>query len=118
MQARREAYDPQAIVGSDPALAEVIHLLRSGFFNQFEPGLFDPIIDAVLSPTDPWMTAADFASYRQAQAQAASAYADAARWTRMSIINAATSGRFSTDRTMAEYNRDIWKLTPVPAVRS
>ncbi len=92
-----------------------MQLLQSGYFNQFEPGLFDPVIASILSPADPWMIAADFADYVKAQAAAASAYADPGRWARMSISNTAASGFFSTDRTMREYNREIWKLTPVSA---
>jgi starch phosphorylase len=111
--AKRRDYDPEGIIRSDPALLEVMGLLESGHFSQFEPGVFDPIIRAVRSSHDPWMTAADFASYREAQAKAAEAYRDTDRWTRMSILNAAHSGRFSSDRTIADYNRDIWKLDPV-----
>ena len=88
-------------------------LLESGHFNQFEPGIFEPIIQAIRSPHDPWMTAADFDGYVEAQERAADAYRDPERWTRMSILNTADSGRFSSDRTIAEYNRDIWKLEPV-----
>jgi starch phosphorylase len=62
------------------------------------------------------MTAADFHGYAAAQRQAATAYQDLERWTDMSILNTACSGRFSTDRTMEEYNRDIWKMEPVPAL--
>jgi starch phosphorylase len=90
-----------------------MHLLESGFFNQFETGVFDDLLAGIRSPHDPWMTAADFDSYRQAQERAAAAYADPERWARMAILNAAHSGRFSSDRTIAEYNRDIWKLEPV-----
>jgi starch phosphorylase len=61
------------------------------------------------------MTAADFRSYLIAQSAAASAYQDRKRWISMSILNSAHSGRFSTDRTIAEYNRDIWRLEPVPS---
>jgi starch phosphorylase len=113
VQARRGNYDPEAIVAGDTALLEVISLLQAGHFSQFEPGIFDPIVDAIRSPRDPWMTAADFDSYRMAQERAAAAYADRDLWTRMSILNTAHSGRFSSDRTIAEYNRDIWKLDPV-----
>ena len=95
-------------------LYEVItHLLESGHFNQFEPGIFDDIIESIRSPYDPWMTAADFRAYVDAQEQAAMAFQDKPHWTRMSIINSAMSGRFSTDRTMEEYNRDIWRLETV-----
>jgi len=59
------------------------------------------------------MTAADFRSYLDAQQRVAEAYHDEEHWTRMSILNTAASGHFSTDRTIAEYNRDIWKLDSV-----
>ena len=85
-------------------------LLASGHFNTFEPGIFDIILGSLLSPHDPWMTLADFRSYVDAQHRVAIAWQDQANWTRLSILNTASSGFFSTDRTMQEYNRDIWKL--------
>jgi starch phosphorylase len=109
----RSAYDPAAIITADEDLRRVVHLLESGHFNQFEPGIFDPILHAITSPEDPWMTAADFRSYIEAQQRVAEAYRDEEHWTRMSILNTAASGRFSTDRTIAEYNRDIWGLEAV-----
>jgi starch phosphorylase len=112
----RENYDPNGIIASDPALSEVMRLLESGHFSQFEPGIFDPIIRGMRSPQDPWLTAADFDSYRRAQQEAADSYQDRERWLRMSILNTAHSGYFSSDRTIAEYNRDIWKLEPVGPV--
>ena len=63
-----------------------------------------------MSPHDPWMVLADFRSYVDAQERVAQAWQDKARWTQMSILNTASSGFFSTDRTMREYNDDIWKL--------
>ncbi|MBK1700471.1 glycogen/starch/alpha-glucan phosphorylase [Thiococcus pfennigii] len=109
----RSHYDPGAIIASDPQLRDVMHLLESGHFNQFEPGIFDAIIHSIRSPQDPWMTAADFPGYVRAQEQAARAYRDQERWLRMSILNCAHSGRFSSDRTIAEYNRDVWRMEPV-----
>jgi glycogen phosphorylase len=94
-------------------LQGVINLLECGHFNQFEPGLFNDVIASLKSPHDPWMTIADFRSYIDAQKQVEIAYQDKERWTKMSILNCAASGKFSTDRTIAEYNADIWKLTPV-----
>jgi starch phosphorylase len=114
VQAAKGSYDPQSIIAGDPALLEVISLLEAGHFSQFEPGIFDPILRGIRSPHDPWMTAADFDSYRKAQERAAAAYADEDGWARMSILNTARSGRFSSDRTIAEYNRDIWRLDSVP----
>ena len=96
----------------DPDLAAVVRLLKSGHFNACEKGIFDNILNAMLSPHDPWMTLADFADYVKAQEQVAAAWLDPERWARMSILNTAASGFFSTDRTMQEYNRDIWKLIP------
>ncbi|MCW8982599.1 MAG: glycogen/starch/alpha-glucan phosphorylase, partial [Gammaproteobacteria bacterium] len=61
---------------------------------------------------DPWMTVADFRSYVDAQQAVALAYQDRDRWNRMSIMNCASSGFFSTDRTMEDYNREIWHLEP------
>jgi len=113
-EARRH-YDPQAIIAEDENLARVMHLLQNGHFSQFEAGLFDPIFGAIKNPFDPWLVAADFTSYIEMQEQAASAYRDVPNWTRMSILNTASSGKFSTDRTMLEYNDEIWKLEPVPA---
>ena len=101
------------MVAVDPALASVVDSLKSGLFNPQEPGIFDSIIAAMLSPEDPWMTFADFRSYIDAQARVGDLWRDQAGWVQMSIRNVAASGFFSTDRTMQEYNEDIWKLTPV-----
>jgi starch phosphorylase len=114
VEARRSSYDPNAIIEADPDLKRVMQLLESGHFNFGEPGLFDPVIQAIRSPHDPWLVAADFRSFVDAQARVAEAYRDRERWVCMSIRNTACSGKFSTDRTMLEYNREIWKLTPVP----
>jgi starch phosphorylase len=110
----RPHYNPANFIATDPDLARVIQLLTSGHFNRLEPGIFNPIIAAITSPSDPWLTAADFPSYVAAQRRAATAFRDVEGWTRMSILNTAASGHFSTDRTIAEYNREIWKLEPVP----
>lgn len=113
VEERKAHYDPMALIADDPNLQQVMRLLQSGYFNQFEPGIFDDIIASITSDNDPWLTLADFASYVQAQEEVATVFKDTERWNRMSIINSARSGRFSTDRTMAEYNSDIWHLHPV-----
>ncbi len=109
----RQGYNPQAIIDEDPDLQGVMKLLECGHFNQFEPGIFDDIIGSIKSPHDPWMTIADFRSYVDAQRRVAELFQDREQWTRMSILNTASSGKFSTDRTISDYNDDIWKLTPV-----
>ncbi len=106
----RPHYNPQAYIDADPDLRDVIGLLQSDHFSLCEPGIFQPILDAMLDPNDPWMTLADFRSYIDAQNRVEQAWSNAAGWTRMSILNTASSGYFSTDRTMREYNDDIWKL--------
>ncbi|MCE5181555.1 MAG: glycogen/starch/alpha-glucan phosphorylase [Betaproteobacteria bacterium] len=115
VDATRGHYDPAAIIAADEDLKRVMQLLESGHFNLFEPGIFDPIIHSVTNPHDPWLTAADFRSYVDAQRRVAAAYRDQENWTRMSILNTAASGKFSSDRTILDYNRDIWHLPQVPA---
>ncbi|MFU8789437.1 MAG: glycogen/starch/alpha-glucan phosphorylase [Methylobacter sp.] len=114
IEARRSHYDPLEIIDQDEDLQQVMHLLESGYFNQFEPGIFDDLINSIKSPHDPWMTIADFRSYIDTQKRVEDAYRDKDHWTKMSILNCANSGKFSTDRTISEYNRDIWKLEPQP----
>lgn len=109
----RRQYNPIDIINSDADFKATVNLIESGHFNAFEPGIFDTILDAVKDPGDHWMTAADFRSFVDTQAAVGSAYDDEERWTRMSILNTAASGRFSTDRTMQEYNSDIWRLQPL-----
>ena len=110
----RAHYDPASIIHNDKDLYNVINMLETGYFNQFEPGLFDSIVKTIKDPNDPWMTAADFRSYIDAQEQVSQAYQDQERWTSMSIVNSLSSGKFSTDRTMQDYNKEIWGLISVP----
>ena len=113
VDALRHDYRPWQYVEQDQDLHDVINLLRCGHFNLNEPGIFNGILDAILSPSDPWMVLADFRTYVDAQQSIAIAWQDTDKWTQMSIMNTACSGFFSADRTMQEYNREIWKLTPV-----
>jgi starch phosphorylase len=109
----RGHYDPQAIIEADEDFARVMQLLEGGHFSRFEPGVLNPVIQSIREPADPWMTAADFRSFVDAQNRASESYKDLEHWTKMSILNTASSGRFSTDRTMRDYNEDIWKLEPI-----
>ena len=112
VQELRGDYRPQSYIDSDPDLHAVFRLLECGHFSECQPGCFEPIINSLTAPDDPWMTLADFRSYVDVQQAVSVAYQDRKRWTRMSIMNSASSGFFSTDRTMENYNRDIWKLIP------
>ncbi|WFE68162.1 glycogen/starch/alpha-glucan phosphorylase [Thiomicrospira sp. R3] len=113
VEALKGHYNPQQFIDQDADLQKVMKLLEFGHFNQFEPGIFDGIIDSLKNPDDQWMTLADFRGYVDTQDAVAQAYQDKERWTTMSIMNTACSGVFSTDRTMTEYNNDIWKLQPI-----
>ena len=105
---RRASYQPDAIIAGDSDLARVMQLLESGHFDRAGEGVFRDIIGAIRHPHEPWMTAADFRGYVDAQQRAAAAFADPARWTPMSIANIAASGRFSSDRTIRDYRDGIW----------
>lgn len=106
---QRLNYQPQQFINASPALSEVLNLIESGHFSLLEPGIFTPLLAAITSPDDPWMTAADFESYRLAQERVAKAYKEPITWTQMSIRNTAASGRFSSDVTIAQYRDEIWR---------
>ena len=104
----RPVYDPDTVIAQDPDLTKVMQLLESGHFNLFEPGIFDPLWAAIRSRTDPWFVAGDFRSYIDAQQRVNDAYADTPHWAKMSVLNTACSGHFSSDRTIAQYRDEIW----------
>jgi len=116
VEARRARHNPVELIEKDEDLRRVFRLLISGHFNQFQPGFFDPVIKSLSEYGDYWMVTADFRSYVDAQQRAARAFQDTAHWTWMSILNTAASGKFSSDRTIREYNADIWKVPAVAAL--
>ena len=113
IEALHNKYDPNSLIDADPDFKRVMELIESGRFNREEPGIFDSIIRSIRSPADQWMTAADFSAFIAAQKSVNDAYQDVVGWTRMSILNSAASGRFSTDRTIRDYNDGIWRIEPV-----
>lgn len=110
VSALRGCYNPQQYTEDDEDLKQIMHLLTCGHFNSCEDKIFDDLIATLLNPDDPWLTLADFRSFIEAQEKVSVAYRNRDQWIKMSISNTASSGHFSTDRTMQEYNRDIWKL--------
>jgi starch phosphorylase len=82
-------------------------------FSHGDPGLFQPLVDNLLNH-DPYMVLADYSSYAACQRQVDAAYADPAAWSRMSILNSAGSGMFSSDRSIRQYCQDIWQVDPQP----
>ncbi|MDE2262952.1 MAG: glycogen/starch/alpha-glucan phosphorylase [Gammaproteobacteria bacterium] len=110
---RAGGYRPAALYESNPELRQVLDLIRDGFFSRGDPGQFRAIVDGLLQ-WDTFMLLADFQSYLDCQTQVGNAYGDAQRWTRMSILNVARSGFFSSDRTIREYANEIWHVPRVP----
>ncbi len=113
MDKKASGYSPASYYQSNLELKQVIDQLASGFFSPKEPGLFMSIVDSLLH-SDEYMLLADFQSYLDCQDRVSQAFRDQDNWTRMSILNVARMGKFSSDRTIAEYCRDIWKVEPMP----
>jgi len=111
-QRKAEGYTPRSIYESNPELREAIDLIDSGFFSGGDRGLFHPLVESLLTRDD-YMLLADYQAYVDCQQRVSDAYSDQNNWTRMSILNSARVGRFSSDRSIREYCRDIWKVTPI-----
>lgn len=106
---KNEGYKPKNYIQNSPLLKEILYLMKKNFFSTYNPGIFNPIIQS-LEKNDPFLVCADFDSYLDKQQEVSRAYLDKEGWMRRSIINVAKSGRFSSDRTIAEYARDIWEV--------
>ncbi len=109
----RENYQPDAMIANDGDVGRVMQMLESGMFNPSEPGIFDMLTAGLRSPHDPWLTIADLRDFIDAQQRVNDAYQDQDRWTKMSIINTASSGWFSSDRTIDQYAKEIWDAKPM-----
>ena len=105
-------YNPMEIYENNPVLHEVIDQLTNGFFENVAPDEFNDIRDNLLY-RDPYLVLKDFDSYAKAQEEINELYKDTKKWVHMSIVNVAKSGFFTTDRTMRQYNEDIWKVEPI-----
>lgn len=106
-------YDPGAYYHSNQELRGTIDALLSDYFSHREPGLFQVIVESLLR-TDEYMLMADYQSYIRCQERVSQVFANPSLWTQMSILNVARMGKFSSDRTILEYARDIWNVQPVP----
>ena len=107
-----EGYTPRSIYERNPELREVLDLVSSGFFSGGDRGLFHPLVDALLTRDD-YMLLADYQAYVECQQRVSDSFFDQNAWTRMSILNSARVGRFSSDRAIREYCRDIWNVRPI-----
>jgi starch phosphorylase len=109
----RHTYQPRAYYDRYPRIKRIVDAFASSLFSPRELGLFNWIYDDLLDENDAYFHLADLPSYLEAQGKASTAYCDTERWTTMSILNVARVGKFSSDRVVAEYAREIWNLTAV-----
>jgi glycogen phosphorylase len=107
---KASGYSPRGIYESNAELRETIDLIDGGFFSGGDRELFRPLVESLLT-RDEYMLLADYQSYLDCQARVSDAYRDRANWTRMSILNSARVGRFSSDRSIRDYCRDIWNVS-------
>ena len=111
-QIKRKGYRPADYVAGNAELCAVLELISSGHFSEGDPEVFRPIVDNLTS-ADPFLVLADYAAYIACQEQVSDAWQDAENWTRMSILNTARSGKFSSDRAIKEYCEEIWNVQAV-----
>jgi starch phosphorylase len=109
-----KGYNPHDYYLADEELRAVVDWVGSNYFTPDEPGVLAPLKRTFLEGGDPYLCLADFRSYSEAQDKVDAAYRDKARWAKMAILNTARVGKFSSDRTIHEYAREIWDLPPVP----
>lgn len=109
---RASGYNPQHYYERNAELKLALDRIASGFFSHGDTDLFKPLVDSLLYH-DQYFLLADYQSYIDCQEQVSQAYRDVDRWTRMSILNAARMGKFSSDRAIQDYCREIWKVEPV-----
>jgi starch phosphorylase len=101
---------------NDPEARNALDLIFSGHFNPGEPGVFDPIRETLFGMGDFYMHLADLRAYTDTQTRLGELYLDSQAWDRKAILNLASSGKFSSDRTIMQYASDIWNVTPCPTV--
>jgi starch phosphorylase len=107
-------YNPRWHYDNEPETRAALDLIFSDHFSRYEPGVFTPLCDALLTRGDYFMHLADLKSYLEADQRLRDLYAEPSAWARKAILNVAASGKFSSDRTIAEYAAGIWKVGPCP----
>ena len=112
----RNWYDPRWHYEHEPETRAALDLIFSDHFSRHEPGIFAPLRDTLLTHGDHYMHLADLKSYLEADRRLVELYAEPDAWARKAILNVAASGKFSSDRTIAEYAAAIWNVTPCPVV--
>ena len=105
-----QGYQPREYYESDPELRTAMDMIASGFFSPGDPGMFRALFDRLMAHNEPYLVLADYRAYMDCQERITDAYLDTSGWTRRSILNTASMGKFSSDRTILEYARDIWHV--------
>ena len=108
----RSSYNPHRHYEHHPEIRAALELISSNRLSYFEPGAFEPILDTLLKKGDYYLHLADLPAYLEADQQLVNEYTDEKTWTRKAILNVASSGKFSSDRTIGEYARGIWSTSP------
>ncbi|MDD5456836.1 MAG: glycogen/starch/alpha-glucan phosphorylase [Candidatus Margulisbacteria bacterium] len=109
---KKKNYNPKPYIEKNEILKEIMQLIQTGFFEPGQPEIFRPIYNS-LTYQDPFMVIADFESYIKCQERVSDEFLDKDKWARKSIINVANMGKFSSDRSITDYNKNIWKITPI-----
>lgn len=112
MKIKNNHYNPRMIYQQDQELKRVIDMIANDYFNRNEPGIFKSIVDSLLN-VDYYCLLADYRSYIETQEKVNSLYKNLDKWTQKSILNVARVGKFSSDRSVQEYAKNIWKVKPV-----
>jgi len=112
----RGFYNPHWHYGNEPETRAALDLIFSDYFSRYEPGVFAPLRDTLLTHGDHYMHLADLKPYLEADQRLRDLYADPDAWARKVILNVGSSGKFSSDRTIAEYANDIWEVKPCPVL--
>jgi len=110
---KSNGYNPRDYYQRQPELKKALDMIGDGFFSPGNPELFKPLLDALLNHGDQYLLLADYAAYVACQEEVSRLYLDQDEWSRRAILNAAGMGKFSSDRTIAEYAREIWQVEPV-----
>lgn len=109
---KKQGYCPRDYYENDPELRQVVDMIAGGVFSPQQRDLFAPLVDSLMN-ADTYLLFADYSSYVACQERVAALYRDQEAWTRMSILNTARMGKFSSDRSIAEYAADIWDVKPM-----
>jgi starch phosphorylase len=110
---RTGGYDHRRYYHKDAELQKTLDMIASGYFTSHEPNLFEPIVRGLLDEGDYYMILADYRPYVAAQEKVGQVFLDKDDWTRRSILNTARMGKFSSDRSVLEYARNIWRVEPL-----